>query len=569
MRDGVALATDVYLPGREGRALPGPWPVLLCRTVYGKGRSRWGQVFSSRGYATVVQDVRGRFDSEGTFYPYLAEGQDGYDAVEWAAAQPWSNGSVGTFGRSYLAATQLALAMERPPHLKTMVVTAGTSNYYEDGFARGGAFSLLHNVGYLFHLASTSREAAAEPARLAPLKAAAADLASWVAAYPFDGATPLALAPPYQKWLEDWVEHPGFGPYWEQPGYMFETYHERFPDIPTYFVGGWYDIFLRGTLANFVGLAQRNRSLTKLLVGPWVHAMGTRHAGDVDFGEPAIVDLETEHLRWFEEVMKGRDVGILEEPRVTLFMMGGADRGRWEGRKSHGGGWRGLSAWPPRDLAARRYHLHADGTLAAPLPTPAPPSRFTVDPADPVPTIGGGIDVGKELIPDGPRDQRCTPSRFGCRQPGPLSARSDVLVFQTAPLEEELEILGPVIVKLCVSSTAPDTDFTAKLIDVHPPSPEDPDGFAMNLCDGIVRMRHRAGAAVAPPMRPGEIVEITVDLLAIGNRFARGHRIRLDVASTNYPFFDRNPGAGPPIENAVHHHPDQPSHVLLPLRPSH
>ena len=585
MRDGVRMATDVYRPARDGEALPGQFPTLLSRTPYGKnGSDQTARFLASHGYAVVIQDTRGRFESEGTFYIYVHEGHDGYDAVEWAAAQPWSRGDVGTFGGSYLAATQMSLAVEAPPHLKAMFIRVSTSNYWEDGAGSGGAFTLLHNLAYAMSLASSSKEAQADPARGRALAAGIQrdNLAEWVRAYPFyPNTSPLELIPTYQRWFQDWVDHPDFDDYWKQNGYTFELSYDQVPDIPIYFVGGWYDIFLRGTLNNFAGLAAKNSSPTKLMMGPWEHGVGSARRGDVAFGPEAEVNLETERLRWFDQALKSdderQDTGIFDGPPAQLFIMGGGDAGRTEGGKlNHGGEWVSVTDWPPAEAANREFYLHADGRLAPEPPAgTAEPTAYTFDPANPVPTIGGKVNSGAQLVPPAPFDQRCIAGEiFGCTDNLPLSSRRDVLVFQTPPLDEAVVVMGPITVKLWVSSSARDTDFTAKLVDVHPPSDDYPWGYDMLLADRIVRARYRNSLEVPELMEPGQIYEITIDLLGTANRFAEGHRIRLDISSSNFPFFDVNPNTGErpghhthtvKAINSIYHDAAHPSHVVLPI----
>jgi hypothetical protein len=588
MRDGVKLATDVYRPARDGEAIPEKLPTLLCRTPYGKhlrpptesgyGCSETTATFFARhGYVVVVQDIRGRYESEGTFYPYVNEGPDGYDAVEWAAGQPWSNGDVGTFGASYYAATQMALAVESPPHLKAMMMRVGTSNYWEDGAGSGGAFALRHNLAYALVLASESQEAYADPPiRTALLQAQEKDeLSNWLLAYPFRiHGSPLAVIPSYGKWFQDWVDHSSFDDYWKQNGYNFELYHDKIPDVPIFLVGGWYDIFLRGTLRNYTGLSAIHQSSTQLMVGAWTHGVGPRSSGDVDFGDTAAVDLDRMQISWFDQVLKGKDTALQDGPPVKLLLMGGGDGTRNpEGRLNHGGEWVSLSSWPPEETRSMRYYLQSDGGLSAAPPASSQPSVYTFDPTDPVPTIGGKVSSGNNVSPAGPYDQRCIEGKFfPCKDNLPLSARRDVLVFQTPPLEEDVVIVGPITVKLWASSIAADTDFTAKLVDAYPPSPDYPRGYDMLLADGIVRARFRNSLEKPELLEPEEIVEVTIDLLGIANRFQKGHRIRLDISSSNFPFYDVNPNTGErpghhprriPAVNTLYHDPDHPSHILL------
>jgi uncharacterized protein len=585
MRDGVRLATDVYLPAQNGAPVTNRFPVLVCRTPYGKIPSTpsprdAGDYFARRGYAVVIQDCRGRYDSQGQFYIDVNEGTDGYDTVEWAARQPWSNGKVGTYGASYLSQAQNALAVLRPPHLSAMFVMVGTSDYYEDGAYRGGAFALLHNLYYALALAATGQEAQADPARQAALRnAMGPQFSAWLRAYPFrPNASPLLLAPSYERWFQDFVDHPYFDDYWKQNGFDFEVSYARYPDIPIYFISGWYDLFLRGTLHNYAGLSARHKSVTKLMVGPWVHNVGPRFAGNVDFGPGAAVDMLVEQQRWFDEVLKGKDTGVLSEPRVRLFVMGGGPGTRSRsGLMEDGGEWISATAWPPPQAQFRSYYLHRDGRLTQQIPGAEPPTTFEFDPTKPVPTIGGQIDSGKTYSPDGPRDQRCSVKIPGCKDDLPLSARRDVLVFQTPPLASSLAVAGPVKVNLWISSSAPDTDFTAKLIDVAPPTTDYPSGYAMNLADRIVRVRTSVNRERSVLLKPGEVREVTIDLLGVAKRFKAGHRIRLDISSSNFPFFDVNPNTGEdeghPTHrtiaiNRVYHDAAHASKIVLPVIPT-
>jgi uncharacterized protein len=324
-----------------------------------------------------------------------------------------------------------------------------------------------------------------------------------------------------------------------------------------------------------MGLATRHKSRTKLVMGPWVHGIGTRASGDVDFGPTAEVDLVDQQERWFDQIMKGKSTGIMEEPPVRLFIMGGGTGARGtDGRMQDGGQWFATTAWPPPQASSRAYYLHADGSLSEKMPGDEPALSFAFDPKHPVPTIGGQIDSGKEFSPDGPRDQRCNLKISFCDDDLPLSSRHDVRVYQTLPLDADVVIAGPVTVELSISSSAPDTDFTAKLVDQAPPNRDYPWGFSMNLEDRIIRVRSSKDPAKPELLKPGEVRKVTIDLLGVGNRFKKGHRIRLDVSSSNFPFFDVNPNNGerpgyPTHEveavNTVYHDKDHPSVINLPM----
>ena len=596
MRDGVKLATDIYYPAKDGAPVPGKFPVLLSRTPYGKNPSRPpdgtmtkeeqnrrnpATYFASRGYVVVLQDCRGRYNSEGTFYIDVNEGPDGYDAVEWAARQPWSNGKVGTFGASYLSQVQNALAVLRPPHLAAMFVMVGASDYYEEGAYRGGAYTLLHNLYYPLAFASTSQEAEKNPAlRAAMLEAISSEhLGGWLSGYPFrPNASPVLLSPINQKWFQDQIDHYAFDDYWKQNGYNFEINYDKYPDIPIYFLSGWYDLFEHGSLRNFMGMAARHKSPTKLMMGPWVHGIGTRGSGDVDFGPTAEVRMVDQEARWFDQVLKGKNTGVLDEARVHVFVMGGGSgmRTQMNGRMDDGGEWFATTAWPPPESASRAYYLHADGSLSEKAPTEEAPSAYAFDPHHPVPTIGGQIDSGKNFSPDGPRDQKCSLKIPYCDNDLPLSSRRDVLTFETPPLDSDVTIAGAVTVDLWISSSAPDTDFTAKLVDVSAPNRDYPWGFAMNLEDRIIRARLAIDTSKPQLLKPGEVRKVTIDLLGVANRFQKGHRIRVDISSSNFPFFDVNPNTGerPGYQtheqvaiNTVYHDKDHPSRVNLPVMP--
>jgi hypothetical protein len=576
MRDGVRLATDIYFPAAEARALPGPFPVVLIRTPYDKnGKDADGMFFAKHGYVFVAQDVRGRYESEGDFYIYVNEGPDGYDCVEWTREQPWCNGKVGTYGSSYQAATQNALAVYAPSSLRAMFVVNGTSNYAEDGAGRGGAFALLHNMTYCFRLASTGKEAAQDELVRTSLESAYANLAQWLTTAPLTSASPLRGTPSYQQWYSDWRTHATYDEYWKQVGYSFEEHYARYPAVPICIVGGWYDIFKRGTLRHFEGLATRSAT-TKLIMGPWTHSSGITYAGDVDFGPAAELSLRDEALRWYDQFLKDEPKGILDEPPVKYFVMGaeGARKDR-AGRLQSGGRWESASTWPPEGLVERKLYLNGDGALRPELPSETAMSRFEFDPSDPVPTVGGNIDSGKHLVPRGAQQQVPRPDHPFASDVLPLNARHDVLSFETPALTKPMEVTGPVQVSLWVSSEAKDTDFTGKLIDVYPPSHDYPEGFAMNLEDGIVRMRFRHARSKEELMEPGAVYPVTIDLWAISNRFEKGHRIRLDLSSSNFPMYDVNPNTGEPIGkhthlkktiNTVHHGGDYPSCLVLPVR---
>jgi putative CocE/NonD family hydrolase len=612
MRDGARLSTDVYLPARDGQVAPGPFPTLLGRTSYDK-EAEWlwirpvARYFVPRGYAVVLQDIRGRHASEGKGeYGHVVnprEGPDGHDTVEWIAAQPWSNGRVGTVGVSHGAVVQAALALYRPPHLAAMWLDDGFWNWFTNGARQGGALE-LDTLGMMFLHGHDSDEAHADPAIARAMADGAEHLRDWVARMPLKrGASPLALIPSLEKVFFDYYQGGDDSEYWRQECINFEAHLDRFADVPTVIRCGWYDIFALSNAAIFSRLRAEKRAPVQLIYGPWVHnACERTYAGDVEFGPDAALDHNELRLRWFDRWLKGVPNGAEDVAPVRIFVMGGGDGRRdGAGRMRHGGRWRHEREWPLARAVATPYYLCADGGLR-------PGSRsadegtlslsFAFDPANPVPTISANVASYYEHLPVpegihpsmspprsrmrsivqmGASDQVERPDVVGCRPPyGPLAARPDVLVFQTAPLARDLEVIGPLLARLWVSSDGPDTDFTAKLVDVHPPNEDYPQGYAMNLADGIVRARYRNGYARGEPMQPGQVYELTIDLGPTANLFKRGHRVRLDVSSSSFPRFDVNPNTGEPLgrhthtrvaRNTVYLDGSRPSHVVLPVVP--
>jgi putative CocE/NonD family hydrolase len=560
MRDGVRLQADIYRP-----ATPGRYPVLVTRSPYGRGGGATaGAYWVPHSYVVVSQDCRGRFGSEGEYYPLVNEGADGYDTVEWAAAQPWSNGSVGTIGQSYLAADQHLLAPEAPPHLRAMVPISASSDFHQSWvYHTGGAFELGWMVSYaIFKGRNTaerlglSREALDTlDAYVAPAVNFARPLTDdWYRHLPLsDWGERLAAIAPY---FADYLAHPDDGPYW-WPLNLRRRYHQV--DVPMYHMGSWYDIFQEGAWQNFAGIralgTERARRAQKLLMGPWGHLFPytqptTKGTGEIDFGPEAAIDLREEQRRWFDYWLKGIDTGIMDEPPVRIFVMG-------ENR------WRAEQEWPPARVRFTPYYLHSgggartlggDGRLSQDLPTREPPDTYVYDPRDPVPTLGGSTLV----LPLGVFDQR------------PVELRPDVLVYTTDVLRQDVEATGPITVTLFAASSAYDTDFTAKLVDVRP------DGYAQNIQDGIIRARYRDSAADPSLITPGQVYRYTIDLWATSHVFLAGHRIRLEISSSNFPRFDRNPNTGRtiatetellPARQTIYHDARYPSHITLPIVP--
>ncbi len=597
MRDGVHLATDVYLPA-DGA---GPWIALLERTPYGRrgtnhaDRSRAlpepqpkpqiAAQFVRGGFAYVLQDCRGRFDSEGEFAKYLNEQSDGVDTLAWIRAQRWCEGRVATLGLSYGAHVQTALAAAAPAGLAAMFVdSGGFSSAYHSGIRQGGAYELKQLTWALKH-ARLAPETAADPARQAAL--AAVDIREWVKVSPWTrGHSALAAAPEYEAYvLEQWANE-CFGPFWQRPEFHARGWYDRFPDVPMVHMSSWYDPYALTAIENYAGLAPGRRGPVRLVMGPWTHGQrSVTHAGGVDFGPEAALDgavapdYVTLRRDWFDRQLRGRDVPDWLAAPVTLFVMGGGPGGCTpEGRLQHGGRWIRALDWPPPGSRATPWYLHPEGRLEPTVAPTATLREWRFDPEDPVPTIGGAIASGAPLMDAGGFDQRETTAVFGARVPGrALAARDDVLVFETAPLAEDVEVIGPVVARLWVSTSTADTDFTIKLLDVYPPSAAWPEGFALNLTDGILRLRFREGFETLRLAEPGRVYPIEIVAFPTANRFVAGHRIRLDLSSSNFPHFDVNPNNGAPAgapstpqvaTNRVHLGPDTPSCVALTLMPA-
>jgi len=587
MRDGVRLATDIYRPAVNGVPVAARLPLLLHRTGYGKTGAalvRQARAFAAHGYVVAVQDDRGTYQSEGVQYKYVGWGKDGYDTIEWLAQLPYTNGSIGMWGTSYAAHTQASAAILKPPHLKTIVLNmGGLYNGWQHKIRNHGAFELAQQLGWAFtQLAAQTGDPTAHD--LLALEKSS----DWVGALRArPGLSPLAAAPNFESYIFDMLTHGDYDDYWKQGDLNWSAHYPETSDIPMLHVSGWYDSYTAGAIGNFVGLSKIKTSPVRLLVGPWVHARNTQsHSGDVEFGPgAAIADFnEGLHLRWFDHFLKGVANGVEAEPRVRLFVMGTGDgRKDRNGRLNHGGFWTTADEWPLPGTTLVNYHLHGDGTLdRTPPDTASSGTTYSYDPRSPVPTIGGSFSGQPGLVAAGGFDQRERPfdgdpdkGFFGSKPPYlPLRARDDVAVFQTAPLSGDVSIVGPIVVQLFASSSAVDTDFTAKLVDVYPPSRDYPGGYDLNLTDGIIRARYRGSPARAELMKPGTVYEFTIEAFPTANVFKQGHRIRVDISSSNFPRFDLNPNTGEPLglnrrmvvaDNTIWHDRTHPSHIVLPV----
>lgn len=547
MRDGITLRADVYRPKADGK-----FPVLLVRTPYDKQWiSGFGLRAAARGYVVIAQDVRGRFTSEGEWYTFKYESQDGYDTVEWAAALPYSNGKVGMFGGSYVGATQFLAAIAKPPHLAGICPNVTASNYHDGWTYQGGAFEQWFNESWTTGLAENTMQRRVENSANALGGTKVLPLNS----YPVLEALSADGLAPYFK---DWLAHPNFDEYWKQ--ISIEDHYAQI-QVPVFNLGAWYDIFLGGTLKNYVRLkteagsdaARRGQRLFVFIGG---HAGGSegRKIGDVDFGAKAPFDIDELTLRWYDWLLKGEANGVEKEKPVKIFVMGKNE-------------WREEDDWPLARAKNTRYFLHSagsangltgSGTLSTVAPAEEKPDQYVYDPSDAAPTIGGPLCCGSLPTGIGPQDQR------------PAEARGDVLLYTTPAFAKDTEVTGPVSLDLYVGSSAVDTDFTGKLVDVWP------NGFAQNLTEGILRLRYRNSQEKPELANPGETYRITVDLWATSNVFLAGHKLRLEVSSSNFPRFDRNLNTGEEqarasrmikATNVIYHDKAHPSALLVPLVP--
>ena len=562
MRDGVHLATDVYRPPSDE-----PIPALVIRQPYSKEglefldfNLKLKKVFAA-GYAIVFQDTRGRFASEGVFYPVENEGPDGKDTLDWVAARPWCSGQVGMTGVSYQGMVQWQAAAAQPESLRAIAPTHGPITTYTH---RQGAYLLETFTtwavfqGAVRELDRRQQQGQDVTTRAAALTALTADPRALYKRLPLSEMPELeGVAPYYGDFLKQPADWPGRN--------QVEIYQKT--RVPVLNIGGWYDNFLYHTLANYTGLKQHGgsklaRRQSRLIVGPWAHVNFPGMFRERDYGPQATmdsIDLTGRQLRWFDRWVKGEDNGVdREEKRVLLFVMG-ADE------------WREETDWPLPDTEYRPYYLHSggrantlqgDGLLSVGLPGDEPSDIYEYDPLNPVPTVGGAIlleeQPGTFRFNTGPLDQRM------------VEARGDVLCYTSPPLEQALEVTGPVELVLYVSSSALDTDFTGKLVDVYP------DGRAEILCDGLLRARYRHSLAEPAMLEPGQVYELHISLEATSNLFQAGHRIRLDISSSNFPRFDRNTNTGGPIftesaanvktaRNTVYHDRQYPSRLVLPV----
>lgn len=539
MRDGTILAADIYLPAQTGR-----YPVLLERSPYGKaGGKGAGVYFAPHGYAVVIQDTRGRYDSDGAWYAFAHEPDDGQDTIAWAARQPWSNGKVVTMGDSYNAMDQWLAATRDNPALAGMITGFCPSDLYSTTVYPGGAFKL----GMMSWAIQTARHTLL----------GVGDFIHWPELL---GHLPVSSAREevgfHQPFYDDWIDHPSYDEYWRTMGWVGVP---RNLHVPVFLYGGWYDLFQKGTMEDFQGIdhgaSAAARSAERLVWGPWGHGKYGPVIGDRDFGKQIVVELRPRELRWLDHYVRGVANGAEQDARVDVFVLG---RNTWEQ----------LPDWPPPTTQPVHYFLNShghsntlegDGTLVDTLPREETLDHFTYDPANPAPTHGGGYSPN--LIPGmwGVRDQR------------PVEERSDVLVYTTPPFSHDVEAAGPVTVHLFASSDARDTDWTAKVVDV------DPSGYAMNLTDAILRARYRNSFEHPEMLTPGEVYEFKIDVGYTDNVFLKDHRLRLEISSSSFPAFSRNTNTGNQPEKdaqfkvahqTIYHGPSRASYLELHMRES-
>jgi putative CocE/NonD family hydrolase len=548
MRDGITLRADIYRPKADGR-----FSVILTRTPYDKtGSLGTCMRVAASGYVCVAQDVRGRFSSEGEWYPFKHESEDGYDTIEWLAHQPWSTGVIGMWGSSYVGATQMLAAIAKPPHLAGIFPIVTASDYHENWAYQGGAFEQWFNESWTTRLAKDTMDRNLDSIQKSLEWANTLPLSN----YPIFKTEGVANPAPY---FQDWLAHPNYDDYWKQ--WSIEADYSRI-QVPALHIGAWYDIFLQGTLRNYRGIKAGSgmefaRNQQRLLVEIGGHAGGGQKIGDVDFGPNADYDTTGLMIRWYDFLFKNINNGMEKEKSVRVFTMGTNE-------------WRDFDAWPPPDAQTQKMFLHSagkangsDGVGSVSISAPGPnetADSYAYDPGNPVPTRGGPLCCAQDLILPGPKDQTS------------IETRHDILIYSTEPLAQNLDVTGPVTIELFVKSSAVDTDFTAKLVDVHP------DGYAQNITEGILRMRYLDSREKPGKITPGQIYKITVDLVATSNVFLAGHRLRLEVSSSNYPRFDRNLNTGDPdiahasakvvATNTILHDAAHPSTLVISVLPA-
>jgi len=541
MRDGIKLSTDIIRPDAGDR-----FPVVLIRTPYDKGVDRRGDAvyFAQHGYVALVQDVRGRHDSDGDWEPLFREADDGYDTQQWAAQQSWSNGKVITFGSSYEAMDQWLAATRQNQHLNGMVSIFCPSDLYEGLFYVGGAFQ--EAVAIEWSTFVDGRVNQQQEIEFAP----------WSKAFNHQPVTEaLSIVGRNPKFYHDWLTHPTYDAYWRR--LRWQDSYGNF-NMAVLNIGGWFDIFQSGAIDNFQRLRAQSSTEVhgahRLIIGPWTHSDDpSRQVGVIDFGPESVLNWREIALRWLDHYIKGIENGVDKEAPVKIFTMGENV-------------WHEYPDWPVPDTQYQKYYLRGDGRANSLLGdgillTSAPPpheraDQYSYDPTNPVPNAGGGNCCWPGITPWGPFDQRA------------VERRDDVLVYTSPPLAEDLRVTGRVVAKLWVASSARDTDFTVKLVDVYPSD------FAMNLTDGILRAKYQNSFKMPELLEPGRPYELTIPVGSTSDLFRKGHRVRVEIASSNFPRFSRNTNTGQQPETetggevarqTLLHDAQHPSYVELPV----
>jgi putative CocE/NonD family hydrolase len=553
MRDGVRLSTDVFLPKGSG-----PWPTILLRTPYQSLWSRWIKhaiFWAERGYAFAIQDCRGKFESEGEFYAYVHDGVDAYDTLDWLVEQSWCNGKIGTWGRSYGGLYQWLLGPLQHPNLSCMAAHVISDDYFGDNHYVGGAFQLTLSImaAVCFSVnVDITQEGSAQ----------LFNNTTFIRQLPLIDMDVNAIGRKIPFW-RDWLEHDRLDSYWDA---INTSGKHHLINVPVFQQCGWYDAYAGATFRHWNAMTTQPPDASvhraqKVLVGPWSHSIPTSsRLAEIDFGPHAYRFINEEDKRWFDYWLKGEENGLYDEPPLQIFVMGE-------------NAWRFEHEWPLKRTEFTPWYLHSngranslfgDGTLSMEPPAGEPSDRFNYDPERPVPSIGGNNSTqdwsqsAEEPIVPGPVDQRV------------IGRRDDVLVYTSAALEDDLEVTGPLEIVLYAASSAPDTDFTAKLIDVFP------DGYAMNIAEGIIRARYRNDERNPELLEPGEVDDYHIRMYPTSNVFRAGHRVRLDISSSSFPRFSRNLNTGESVatgttiriaEQRVLHSTEYPSHVVLPVIP--
>ncbi|MFL5664286.1 MAG: CocE/NonD family hydrolase [Ktedonobacteraceae bacterium] len=545
MRDGITLSADIYCPADAAERGVKKYPVILMRTPYVKANAAvvgLARYYTERGYIFISMDVRGRGDADGEFVPYVNDGLDGYDAIEWCASQAWSDGNIGSMGSSYPGCIQWLTALHRPPHLRAMIVRVTPSDPFVE--TPTGVHSPMHLCW--LHLVSGRTNQVMEAI-------------DWEHVY--EHLPLLTMDERAGRFNRHWrndLAHPQLDEYWEPLCYQTKFGQV---DVPVLHISGWYDDEQVGTPLNYIGMTNRAatpaaRQSQRLLMGPWGHAVNTvTKLGEVEFGSQALIDLRAEEMRWFDRWLKGAASSASSENEkkdapVRIFVMGTNE-------------WRDEQEWSLARTQWIPYYLHSagransrfgDGSLSNKPAADEQADSYRYDPARPVPFI---TDATSSQI-GGPDDYAA------------IERRDDVLVYVTEPLSEDTEVTGPIRVDLCASSSAPDTDFMAKLVDIWPT------GFAQRITDGMVRARFREGMDRPALIEPGKIYHYTIDCWNTAQVFKAGHRIGLEISSSAFPKYDRNLNTGAPLgvttelavaEQRIYHDAEHPSAVVLPIVP--